>query len=216
MTPQESSALARAQYNSVGDDFYVDATELWQYIYLAEMDLATKAWAIQATDTESTVASTQTYDYPTRAFSIKRITYDGNKLAKVDQRDYDELTYSNVSTVQPGTPQYYFDWNRQYSLYPVPDAVGTLSIQSYKLPAAVTGGDQVLDVPLENHPALVDYVLYRMAAKDNNEAVGRMYKGDWDNAVKEARKLNQRRFRSDSPAMVKDTDSLTIVGFGIT
>lgn len=216
MTPQEISDLARAQYNSLGDDFFVDATELWQYIYLAEMELAQKAWVIQATDTETTVSGTQAYDYPSRAFSIKRVDYDGNKLAPVDQRDYDELTFSNVSTVQPGAPQYYYEWNRQLYLYPVPDDAKTLTVQSYKMPAPITSGDQTLSVPLENHYSLLGYVLWRMAAKDSNEAVGRMYENDWKASVMEARKLSRRRLRSDVAATVKDVDSLTITGFGIS
>jgi hypothetical protein len=212
MTPTEIMDLARYQYNATSDGFFVQA-EMLNYIYWAETELAVKSFCIRDIHTTTTVASQQDYTYPTYTMSVKRVTYDGNKLTPIDMRDDDDLTLLNQATTATGTPEYYYDWNRTIYLRQIPDDAKTLKMWCINKPEPILLAS-VLEVPLEYHLAIVDCVLYRMAMKDNNFAAAKEYKLNWDNAVKEAQKLERRKLRSDMMAAVKDVDQMVVTKFG--
>ena len=73
---------ARQQYNATSDSFFSD-TELYSYIYDAQMQLARFTSCIRGTYTQSTVASQQEYSMPSDVISVKRVTYDGKRLAPI-------------------------------------------------------------------------------------------------------------------------------------
>jgi hypothetical protein len=212
MTPVELVTLVRQQWNAVGDDFFAD-TELYSYIQAAEMDLARQALVIEQNYSTSTVASQQTYAFPTNAIAIKRITYAGNKLMPINFREDDTLTLNNATTTATGTPQYYALWERTIYLRPIPSDVGTLVIYSYDAPAAVSA-NSVLEIPTCFHFDVAEYVLWRMAAKDKNFEAAEYYRTRWQDCVMRARAWQRRSKRADGFTNVQDIDilPLTVIG----
>jgi hypothetical protein len=203
MTPSELEEYARQQYNAGGDTFFSQA-EIFRHIYQAEMELATKSGCIKTVYTASTVAATQEYSRPTNAIVLKRLTYEGTKLAPITLRQGDADTAT-------GAPTSYFEWGSSFYLRPTPDAVGTLKIFTVDKPQTVSVGS-VLDVPDRYHYAIADYVGWRIALKDRALALAREYKAAWERAVVDAVVHERKRLRGDEFYGVGDESELSVIG----
>lgn len=212
MTPAELILYAKQQYNAVNDTFFSDA-EMYNYVYDAEMQLAREAQCIRRTYTTSTASDQQEYARPSNAFAVKRITYNGQKLTKITDRQDDSLTLFNQTTTATGTPQYYFEWGDTLSLRPVPSDIGTLKIFTYDLPQAVTNASS-LEVPSRYHLDLALYVVSQMAAKDKNFEASKAYFDRWTKKLADAKRDERKAVRGDAFSSVVDEESLpvTVVG----
>lgn len=211
MTPTELEEYARQQYNAVGDTFY-SQSELLRHIYAAQTELATESKCIRRIYTAATVANTQEYDRPTNSNSIKRVTYDGVKLAPITMVEDDALKFGSTSTIT-GTPAYYYEWGDSIFLEPTPAAVGTLKIFSYDLPQTVTA-TSTLDVPERYHHGISIYLLWQMAFKDKNFQIADRYESRWKAFVMKAVADERKRQRGDSFVGVQDNETLneTVIG----
>lgn len=206
MTPTELMTYVRQRYNAVGDDLFSD-TLLLNMIYDASMTLSKKAYVIERTYTTSTVVSQQEYDWPTNAFAIKRITYNGQKLSPINFREDDAMTLSNSATTATGTPCYYALFNRTFYLRPIPDAVQTLKVFSYNFPQSIST-TSTIEIPSEYHLDLALYMLAEMHAVEKNYEGSNYYRNLWDKRVSEIKTEQRKRVRADSFAGVQDVDSL--------
>ncbi len=206
MTPTEIEDAARQMYNSVGSAFF-SQEEILNYIYFAEMDLARKANAIQNVYSTPTIASTRDYTVPSNILSIKKITWDGVTLKKVDFQEDDLLTGWDEDTTIEGDPRYYVLWENTISLRPIPSSVKTLKIWTYNYPqkAAATS---TLSVPAQYHPDIVLYCLAHMVAKDEKYDLSDRYLIQWNTAVENAKREIVRNKRVDQFAHVKDEELL--------
>lgn len=206
MTPIQLEEMARRRYNAVNDSFF-SQDEIFDYIWHAQMQLAKEARVIEKTYTTDTVVSQQGYAFPTNALDIKRITYEGQKLDPICQREDDVLTLLNQQTTSTGTPSSYFIWENTIFLRDIPGAVGELKIFSYDMPQQVTS-TSVIDVPTEHHFDLLYFVLAEMALKDKNQPDESGYRTMWEMEKRRALARRRARLRGDSPAHVKDIDSI--------
>lgn len=212
MTPGQIAEYARQQYNSLNDDFFSDS-ELYRHIWQAQLILATETNCIRNVYTASTVASQQEYSKPTRCMSIKRITYEGNKLYPIQMREDDALTLNNQSTTATGTPQYYFEWGDSFFLRPIPSAVGTLKIYSFDEPDTVSS-TSTIDVPTRYHYAIADYLCMMKAAKDKNFQASNFHQARWEKTVIDAKKFERKALRGDSFAHVINEEELPLTLIG--
>jgi len=211
VTPGEVALAARQRTNSVGDTFYSDA-ELYGYIWDAQNVLAREAFVIERTYTASTVASQREYTYPTSTIAVKRVEYNGTKLATITFREDDQLSLFNSTTQATGNPAFYALWNFTLYLRPVPVEVGTLTIYSYNEAQEVTNSS-TLEVPDLYHHDLVTYLCARMAEKNQNWDAADRYQDRWDKAVMKAKAFQRRRLRGDAFTAVTDSENqTTIVG----
>lgn len=179
----------------------------------ASMQLAIEALVIESTDTQNTVIGTQAYDYPTRAYAIKRVTWDGNKLMPITFREDDILTLDSSATTTTGDPRYYTVWDNQIILRPIPSSVAVLKTYCYLEPAAITTLS-TLEVPTRYHRDIVNFLVSEMAAKDNNMGKAQYYLGLWTAALARAKRETRKRLRGDAPAHVQEEENLftTILG----
>lgn len=212
MTPTEVETAARAKYNATGDTFY-SSDEILGLMYEASLQMAVEALVIERTFTTTTVASQQEYDYPGNAITIKRVTYNGNKLAPISFREDDSLTLNNATTTSSGSPQFYAIWNETFILRPIPDAAQTLKVYAFVEPQAITT-TSTLEIPSRYHRDLVNFIVAEMAAKDNNMSKAQYYMGLWAAAMNRAKREMRKRLRGDSPAHVMEEESqlTTILG----
>ena len=207
MSPQEFVTATRRKYNSVGSTFYADA-EVLDLLYQVEMELATFALTIEATDTStSTVVGTRSYSLPTRAIAIKRLTYDDQKLKKISFREDDALTLWDEGTSTTGTPYFYELFADSIYLRPVPDAVKTLKFYYFKEPAVITIAETI-ESPTRYHMAMTDGVVSEMMYKDENPVMGDRYRRKFEEAKKEAKEWQRKRQNRDSLTYVLDEDGL--------
>ena len=213
MTPSAVEEAARQRYNAVNETFW-SQDEIFTLEYLASQEMALETKCIERTYTTTTVASTQEYAYPTNVISIKRVTYNGAKLAPIDLRRMDSLTLNTSSTTVTGTPDYYAEWNGTLILFPTPDAAQTLKVYSFNEPQVITVSS-TLEIPTAFHGRLVNYILSEMYAKDKDFPSAKYYKDLWLKDIQEVKRWIARRRRGDSFATVVDESSLqnTILGF---
>src|SRR3990167_9776787 len=122
MTPAQIELSARRRYNAVNDTMWSES-EMWDMIYGACLEVSDEGYVIERTYTVSTVASTQDYDFPTNTIAVKRATWDGRKLTRIDMIEDDALTGLNQTTTDTGNPEFYWIWNDTISLRPVPSSV---------------------------------------------------------------------------------------------
>lgn len=213
MSPTDIEQAAREQYNAVGDTFFSQSAVM-TLIYRACRELAERAKVIERTYTASSVASQRTYAYPTNTIAIKRIEYDSVKIDPIDFREDDAINMSTSTTTVTGTPRFYAIWNYTLYLRPVPDAVKTITIYSFGLPQTITS-TSTLEIPSLFHDGVVDFVVGKMAAKDQNFKAADYYLSLWEKRVLEAIRWQKQRARTDSFTTVKDEDSLAATAMGL-
>lgn len=214
MTPTTLAEYARQQYNSVGDDFFSD-TELYRHIWSAQNELAREALLIEQTYSTTGVVSQQEYDYPTNTIAIKRITYNGLKLEPITFREDDAFTNGSAATTQTGTPLFYMVFNEVIYLRPIPDTAYTLKIFSFNEASEITSASSTIDVPTFFHQQIADYLLWRMAAKDQNYTAAQYYEQRWADNVKKAKIWKKKRLRADGFSNVQDVYTLPTSYFGV-
>lgn len=201
LTISELIDYVRATYNSaVGDTFFTDD---WMYttIWRAETQLAVEGWVIEKTYSQSSVSGTRTLGWPHDCLAIYEVRYQGKKLLKVDIEQDPVNSTNNPS----GEPAAYGIWEQQIILFPTPDTNGdTIQIRCYQNAAILKYPTDPLNVPSEYQIGLSDYVVSEMAKKDQNIALSREYKMNWDRIVEKARQNQARRKRADKQARVKD------------
>jgi hypothetical protein len=205
MTPLEVTAYARQQYNAVNDSFFADA-ELYRHIWSAEQILAKEGNVIENTYTTTTVASQQEYTYPTNVSAIKRITWNGKALTRITFREDDVLTGLNATTTATGDPRGYMLFDRVIYLRPVPAAAYTLKLFTYDFPQEVSV-TSTLSVPSELHLDLANYLLWQMAAKDQNFEAAKYYQEQWLTSVERAKRWTRNRMTADGYNVVRDVES---------
>lgn len=202
MTPSEIESAARNRYNAVGDSFWSQA-ELFDLITDACHQLGRLGMVIERTYTTTTVAGTQGYTFPTNVIALKRVTYDGMKLAAITMREDDAITGLNMTTTEQGTPNYYWTWDYTIYLRPIPSSALTLKLWTYNSPSAISS-TSTLEVPEIFHHRIVNYLVSMMAAKDSNLGVHKIYNDLWKEDILEARKWIAKRKRTDGYAIVND------------
>ena len=199
--------MARNKYNAVSDSFFSTA-EILDLMYQACIELTRENNLIEGLYSTSTIVGTQAYSYPTTAISIKRITYEGQKLKQYTMREDDSVTGLNQATTSQGTPVYYFMWNKVIYLRPIPSAIGTLNIYTYNEPQVILS-TSTLEIPTHFHADLTTYILASMAAKDSNFSAADRYDKKWKEILLSAKKWARLNKRSDSFTNVQDEDILS-------
>lgn len=207
MTPSEIELMARRRFNAVNDTFF-SQQEIFDYIYAACLKISDETGAIERVYTTSTVVDQQDYDYPTNTIGIKRVTYEGRRLEKIDMIEDDVITGLNQDTTATGSPLYYWTWENTISLRPIPAEVGTLKIWSLNEPSAITSASAVLEIPSVYHEKLVTYVLGCMKDKDKDYAGADREWAKFDDDVKRIRQSIRRLKRTDKFAVVKDEEHM--------
>lgn len=199
MTPAEIETQVRNRYNASGDPHFTSA-EIRNAIYQAELELALEAFVIEAVTTTASVASTQTIAYPTNCIGIRRVEYDGKKLAAGALEDDPKTSTTEVT----GTPGEYTVWNDSIYLYPTPDAVKTVKIFHYNQPAEVTTASTTMSIPSRYHTDIIDFCLSIMYAKDQNTQMATYHRNQWESNVNKIKRNRRKEKSSDSFTVVKE------------
>ena len=197
MTPVEIAAAARRAYNASSSDPFSSDTQMYEWLYQASMILAKEGFLIEKDFTTTTVVSpiTQEYAYPTNAFAIKKLTYDGKPVRLITFKEDDILTGNDQSATTVGPPVGFVDYGQIMYLRPIPDEAKTLRIWTYNHPAGVPTASTVLDLPDEWHISTTDFLLMNLSAKNKNYTGAQYYQGIWEQTVEKARRFKARKKR---------------------
>lgn len=203
MTPSELETAARNRYNAIGDPFY-STDMIMDAIYQACMHISVEANVIERKYTTTSTANTREYAFPTNAFSIKRVEYDGEKLWPV-RLDKDPKTSTTEVT---GTPGNYAVWNEELILFPTPDTSSVqIDVYTYNRPQAVTSSS-TLEVPEEYHLDIIDFILSVMYAKDQNASMSQYHRNIWEAAINRIKRHNRKKKQGDQYRVVGDHENI--------
>lgn len=89
----------------------------------------TRFWFNEGTATSSTAADTEYVSQPATLLSVDSIaiTISANDIYTLDPKSYAMLELLQGASFSSGQPYYYAPYKEQYRLYPVPDAIYTLT-----------------------------------------------------------------------------------------
>jgi len=211
MTPSELELAAKQIYNAVDDPAY-PSTMMMTLIYMAcmEMVLDCNCLIEKTYETEST-AGTREYAFPSQATSIRRVEYDGKKVMPTTL-EHDPKS-STSTTAVTGTPGEYAVWEQDIIFFPTPDESDiTIKVFAYARPQTVTSSS-VLEVPEEHHPAIINYLLSNMYAKDTNHQMADYYRALWNEDKKKIKAMEARKKRGDRLHIVEDDCYINVAGF---
>lgn len=207
MTPSDLETYVRQAYNAVGDNFFPQA-EILNHFYTAQMQLATLTNCIQNVYTTTSVQGQREYSKPTRCISIFKMYYNGERMRPNDLIDDDAVTGNRQDDDGEGTPINYQEFGENFYVRPLPsDSTSTFRIYSFDAPNTVTASG-TLDVPSRYHMYLADYALFRMFAKDKNQAMADYHKQLWEDAKKEVAQIEKMRMVGDEFRVVKGQGQL--------
>jgi hypothetical protein len=121
--------------------------------------------------------------------SISSLHYDGQPLLALPFVEAEEtIITSDPDKEQTGTPYLWYLWNSTLTLYPKPDAVGTLTMFFTKAPTVVTGDpSQIIEMPNKYYPALVAYILQQAYEMDEDWQASQAKETQFKNALAEQR-----------------------------
>lgn len=217
MTPSQVETAARNRYNAASDSFY-SQSEIFDLIYQAEMELATRTHCIEGVDSStSTVNGTQSYAFPTNFIAVRRVEWNGRRLKKIDFREDDLITALASNTTTTGDPTYYFTWNGTIYLREIPGSAQTLKVWGYKQPSALSTSpiSTSLSVPERHHIKLINYVTAHIAGKDKDYEGFRYFMDLWDKSVALAEREERRHRRADQFSYVRTEEQMQTTEFGV-
>ncbi len=205
MTPLEINTAARQRYNAVSDDFWSDA-EMYTTMYQGCCEMATEGLIIEQTYTNTSVANQQEYSFPTNALNIKRMTYNGRKLACITFIEDDILTVLNQATTTTGVPTSYAIWNNIVYLRPIPSTSSlTIKVWANIEPQSISSSS-TLEIPTEFQVCLVNLLLSEMSAKNKNYQGASYYRALWEKDIMRMKKFARKRKIGDAFQFVKSVD----------
>lgn len=216
MTLDQILLACREQHNAVGDDNW-GTQEIYTLITKRCNRVLSVIGLIEAYATDTSVASTQAYDFPANAVSIKEVQYKYDRLKQISFREWD--LYRSDSGTTEGLPDKWVKWNKQIYLVSTPDTSGdTIRIYYTKWHPYIDGITQTtVDVPEELHDAIIDGVIGDMFVKDLNVNMAKFFEDKWQNVhVPRMYQWKQERDRGAGFATVADADTLNLTELGIT
>lgn len=133
---------------------------------------------MQATGTLSSVAGTNTYNFPSDMLAMSSMYYNSVRLKYLKKQEYDEyINASDPTEIQSGTPLIYTRWGTQFTLYPRPDTavVNGIKLLYIQRQPDVDDASDTLPLPEEYHPEIVKYCLQQAYQTDEDwDAAGQM------------------------------------------
>lgn len=206
MIPSQILSTVRAQVYETTPAFYTDA-EIYSYMWQGEQELTAQIPCTETIDTTSVTSAsgTEYYNKPSDVLYIERVEWDNVKLKKIDYRDRDALDSNGYgSALSSGEPYAYYEYGSQIGLYPVPNSINNVTLHYIKEPAAIVTASTSFTIPSFFARHIVDYCLFRMYAKDQDDGRANFHRQQWEINLSRAKQAwSQRQFKDALP-VVKD------------
>lgn len=196
----------RAQLVETDAAFYSD-TELYSYLSQAEMILANTIECTKTTSTLYTVVGQREYARPSGALVIDDAVWNGFTLIKVNDSDIPIIEGSQYGfTGSMGNPIYYYENGESIGLSPIPNASSSFVLSYSKSPDPIPTVSGTFSIPGQFVYYLVDYVMYRCYAKDNDQNRSLFHINLWNVNIQKAASDYARRQRNNQIVVVRDRE----------
>lgn len=216
MTPNEVLSSVRNQVYESDAGFWTDA-EVYDYMSQAEQEIADIIECTETIDsTMDTVAGTQEYSKPSNCQIIKFVRFDNVLLKNIDFREKDALNLNRYgSTDQGGDPDSYYEYGSVIGLYPIPQRIAEIKIYYIALPPRLTISSTTFAIPALFHSYLVDYCLFRMYMKDQDDQRGNLHRQIWEENLNKSRMKWMRKRTANRLFVVKNEDAFNQTELGM-
>lgn len=182
--------VTRAVRRTFGDEAGVqlDSEDILQWANDAQQAINTKNKIFKAQATTLSVAGQATYTFPDVSIQqIESLLYDGSPVVAIEmptaERDVEGMDPRSESS---GVPSVWYEWAGDFTLYPTPDTVKTITLRFTRYPVPLTGEPtQLLDVPDKYYQAVVDYCLWKSYELDEDWNGAQMKEQQFRNALEE-------------------------------
>lgn len=199
----------RQRFNAVGDGFF-SSGEIWDLLVDAQNELALETDCIEKVFSTTTVNGTREYEYPTNAYRIHRVQWNGKRLDPNDFMLDDLSTGNSADTTSTGEPINYQIWGDTMFLRPVPDAAQTLKVFCNVTAQDITVATQTLDIPERYVRHLKDYCLAAMFAKSGARVrqFAQYHDGRWQKAINDVKRVEMKRKQGDQYSVIKSDEQM--------
>ena len=161
----------------------------------AQTDIVRKTEVLQIHAETDSVGNDGSYDLPSDFIRIRRVSYDGTKIDRIELEEIDDVRGSRGRGNTSGDPVWYYVWGTRLWLYPAPDenGIGNLDIYYVKAPDELVNSADIPEIPSHMHEDIVRYCLGRAKELDEEDGKAQEVMGDY-----EAR-LNLTRDEANNP-----------------
>ena len=170
--------------NLFGDTAGAQITDamILDWINDGQTDICRKAECLEGVQSQSIVAGTEAYNYPTDFIKEQALKVDGIKLSRLTLPSIDMLYPDRAADTYRGSPLYYFHHNRQFKLYPLPATSGTnnLVVWYIRYATTLTAGGNTPEIPSIYHEDLVRFCLWHALEQDEQWTPAQAAKQDYE------------------------------------
>lgn len=141
-----------------GDEDSVQITDgdIIRWINAGQREIVANNPILKAKATVTTTAGTGIYSKPADVYQLESIKYDTGFVQPIGFEEA-QARFGPL-TEDKGAPIYWYAWQDDIYLYPIPDEAKTLTVYYTKSPTAVTVSSDLLSIPDKYFNALVEYV----------------------------------------------------------
>lgn len=199
----------RQRFNAVGDDFFSDE-EMRDLVKDGQDELILETDCTELIYTSDTVVGTREYPYPSRAYRLHRVEWNGVRLDPDDFMMDDQNTGNDADSTSQGEPRYYQIWGDNIYLRPIPDAAQELKLFVNVIAQDLTVDTATLDIPERYVHKIKDYVLACMFAKSGArvKSFAQYHDQRWQKAINDVKRLEMKRKIGDQYQVVKNADQI--------
>lgn len=137
------SQIINAVQRQFGDESGAQITrsDIIRWANHGQVDIVRKTEALQIHAETDTLKDDGSYDLPTGYVRVRRVTFDGRKLERVELEELDDLVPDRDSNGESSTPVYYYMWGSRLFIYPAPARAGAGNLDVYyvKMPNELVG-----------------------------------------------------------------------------
>lgn len=153
-----------------------------------QMDIAARLGALKMKASSLSVAGQRTYTFPSeRIHQVASIHYDGSLLPHTPFIQAENLIIQKDSFPEKqGTPELWYEWGGEFSLWPVPNEAKPVTIYYSAYPEDLSGDpDQPLGLPDKFFSALVNFIMMKCYEMDEDHQASQLSEGRYKEAVAE-------------------------------
>jgi len=174
----------------------------------AQVDIVRKTECLQVHSETDVIKDDGSYDVPFDFIKLRRVTFDGKRLARVELEELDNLN-SDQSNSNSSYPEMFYVWGRKIWLYPKPSKSGTGNLDVYyvKMPNELVSDQDVPEIPTHLHEDIIRFCLIRAKElnEDDEKAQALMFEYDGRMAMSRDEVTNPE---IESYPAVRDLDSM--------
>lgn len=186
ITTKTGSDVATTVKRQFGDESGVQIkdADIIRWINDGQLEIVTANHVLKGKATIASVASQSDYTLPEANIAvIESIQWDGIPVQAITQAELEAFIqdYPNSFSLGIGTPTIWYEWGGVVTFWPVPQAVGTITLLYTKVPNSLNVLTDTLSLPDKYFNSLVTYVLAQAYEMDE----------DWDASSFKHQQLGQ-------------------------